>query len=392
MNHLPLRHQPALPISNGKLAVWLFLSTEIMFFSALIGTYLVYRLGVPAGSWPSPRMMHVVEWLGALNTTLLLTSSATIVMGWEAARANRPGPAKIWLGLTFLLGCGFLGIKGWEYADKYHHGLFPGLAGQTWERPDEYFLSALGQADSNSHSKAISKNAAETAGAESELAGGEGVAEWQWLQKGLVQWTATEVAVTTDDVLRKDYLQSLADSVTAGRDRSRWREFWQRQLTTATETANKFQSEIEAATGELGQVQRWLAENREGGPGTAEYRTRESRASELTQGLTLANRDLGMWSARRDAITHLVLPEEDWQKRFGWNLPQVIPQGTLWVNTYFMLTGFHALHVLVGLLAMLFLFPFNLQGERAQWLENLALYWHFVDVVWIFLFPLIYLF
>ena len=46
-----------LPLPNGKLAIWLFLVTEIMFFTALIGTYLILRNGTPAVSpfhWPTP--------------------------------------------------------------------------------------------------------------------------------------------------------------------------------------------------------------------------------------------------------------------------------------------------------------------------------------------------
>ncbi len=38
--HIKLEYQPALPIPNGKLCLWLFLSTEIMFFAGLIGTYI----------------------------------------------------------------------------------------------------------------------------------------------------------------------------------------------------------------------------------------------------------------------------------------------------------------------------------------------------------------
>ena len=41
--HLKLEYQPGLPLANSKLIVWLFLSTEIMFFSALIGTFIVIR-------------------------------------------------------------------------------------------------------------------------------------------------------------------------------------------------------------------------------------------------------------------------------------------------------------------------------------------------------------
>ena len=86
--HLQLRYQPGLPISNGKLCVWLFLSTEIMFFSALIGAYIVLRFGAPSGSWPTPIDVHLVEWIGAMNTLVLICSSFTIVMSIEAAKSN----------------------------------------------------------------------------------------------------------------------------------------------------------------------------------------------------------------------------------------------------------------------------------------------------------------
>jgi cytochrome c oxidase subunit 3 len=73
-------------------------------------------------------------------------------------------------------------------------------------------------------------------------------------------------------------------------------------------------------------------------------------------------------------------------------LPMVIPSGNTWANTYFLLTGLHALHVFGGLVALLILLTLTLGVERAELLENVGLYWHFVDIVWIFLFPLIYLF
>ena len=64
----------------------------------------------------------------------------------------------------------------------------------------------------------------------------------------------------------------------------------------------------------------------------------------------------------------------------------------MWASTYFLLTGFHAIHVLVGLIAFAMLLPKDLTGPRAGTIENVGLYWHFVDLVWIFLFPLLYLF
>ena len=62
---------------------------------------------------------------------------------------------------------------------------------------------------------------------------------------------------------------------------------------------------------------------------------------------------------------------------------------------YFCMTGLHALHMIVGLGLLAFLVPKALRGdfsaENHNWVEGVGLYWHFVDVIWIFLFPLLYL-
>ena len=73
-------------------------------------------------------------------------------------------------------------------------------------------------------------------------------------------------------------------------------------------------------------------------------------------------------------------------------LPIMIPGGNMWASTYFLLTGFHALHVLVGLIIFAVVIPVRLDKSRTTFIENAGLYWHFVDLVWIFLFPLLYLF
>jgi cytochrome c oxidase subunit 3 len=73
-------------------------------------------------------------------------------------------------------------------------------------------------------------------------------------------------------------------------------------------------------------------------------------------------------------------------------LPIMIPNGNMWASTYFLMTGFHAIHVLVGLIAFALILPIRLVASKAHIIENIGLYWHFVDLVWIFLFPLLYLF
>ncbi len=64
----------------------------------------------------------------------------------------------------------------------------------------------------------------------------------------------------------------------------------------------------------------------------------------------------------------------------------------LFFSFYFIMTGIHAFHVLVGVIVLsVVLAKANSQKMDALVVENVGLYWHFVDVVWIFLFPLLYL-
>src|SRR6266566_4011748 len=75
-----------LPLSNGKLAIWLFLVTEIMFFTGLIGVYIILRNGTPTdmNPWPRPHDVHLEEWAGAVNTFVLICSSLTVVLAHMA--------------------------------------------------------------------------------------------------------------------------------------------------------------------------------------------------------------------------------------------------------------------------------------------------------------------
>lgn len=72
-----------------------------------------------------------------------------------------------------------------------------------------------------------------------------------------------------------------------------------------------------------------------------------------------------------------------------------VPHVALFFIFYFCMTGVHALHMVVGLGLLTTLLIFAKQGKCTQgnynWVEIVGLYWHFVDIVWIFLFPLLYL-
>ena len=78
-------------------------------------------------------------------------------------------------------------------------------------------------------------------------------------------------------------------------------------------------------------------------------------------------------------------------------LPAGVTEGQMKIffSFYFVMTGMHALHMIIGIGLMLWLLPKILRGtytaEYFTPIENFGLYWHFVDIIWIFLFPLLYL-
>ena len=72
-----------------------------------------------------------------------------------------------------------------------------------------------------------------------------------------------------------------------------------------------------------------------------------------------------------------------------------VPQVQMFYWIYFAMTGMHALHMIIGAGLLTFLLIFSIKGrfdpEYHSPVEVIGLYWHFVDIVWIFLFPLLYL-
>ncbi len=112
----------SLPIRNGKLAMWLFLGTEIMFFTGLLGAYIVLRIGA-GENWPHHNIL--TEWMGALNTFILICSSITVVMAHAAIEQNKTDLCMRYLVATFIFGCIFMGIKMVEYGQKFEHNYLP---------------------------------------------------------------------------------------------------------------------------------------------------------------------------------------------------------------------------------------------------------------------------
>jgi heme/copper-type cytochrome/quinol oxidase subunit 3 len=67
-----------------------------------------------------------------------------------------------------------------------------------------------------------------------------------------------------------------------------------------------------------------------------------------------------------------------------------LSSNTFW-SFYYTAAGLHGLHVLAGMIVMLVVAADAARGQELHRVENVGLYWHFVDIVWIFLFPLLYI-
>ena len=106
-----------IPIPNSKLGLWLFLGTEIMFFTAFIGSYIVLRLG--SKGWPTdPHDTHINVFAGGVNTFVLIVSSYLVVVAHEAMAQKNFAKARTYLLGTLLLAFVFLGIKSYRILRK----------------------------------------------------------------------------------------------------------------------------------------------------------------------------------------------------------------------------------------------------------------------------------
>ena len=101
-------------------------------------------------------------------------------------------------------------------------------------------------------------------------------------------------------------------------------------------------------------------------------------------------------------IAFLVLKYFEWSAKVKSGLfpgsPEMLSLGQgsiIFYSLYFVMTGLHGIHVLIGVIVFIVLLRMSIKGSINKncsiTLENSGLYWHFVDIVWIYLFPLLYL-
>ncbi|HVX67069.1 MAG: cytochrome c oxidase subunit 3 family protein [Acidobacteriota bacterium] len=108
----------------GKIGMWLFLVTEILLFGGLFVGFAIMQSAHREAFVAAHH--HLDRTLGFVNTLVLLCSSYTMVMAVWSAQNEKRKKVIVYLVLTILFACAFLGIKYFEYSHKFHEGLLPG--------------------------------------------------------------------------------------------------------------------------------------------------------------------------------------------------------------------------------------------------------------------------
>ncbi len=113
-------------ILNGKIATWLFLGSEVMFFTGLIGAYIVLRFGQDTWADPTAADYPLNIPLTAANTFLLICSSVTLVWALQSIQEGKRAAGNWGLFLTTLFGAVFVGVQAYEYYALFvHEGMRP---------------------------------------------------------------------------------------------------------------------------------------------------------------------------------------------------------------------------------------------------------------------------
>ncbi len=308
-----------LAIPNSKLCMWLFLGTEIMFFTAFIGTYIVLRMG--SKGWPTDtNVTHIKVFWGGLNTFVLILSSYFVVVAHEAMRDSNFARARKFLQMTFALACVFLGIKSYEYYGKWDHDILPGR---------------------------IAEN------------------DYQAQKKVLMESEAGVNRRLQNLISRLNSLKVEYQKPEPADDLTKQRAIIQDAASKLKETNNPSLSDYEG------------------------FIEMDKQFGDLKQSILAETFSLHDIEGKLEQLQN----NAQWGFVFSAvHPPHPILYGNIFASCYFIMTGFHALHVVIGMLLFAIALGQGLNLEKwHDFVENSGLYWHFVDLVWIFLFPLLYI-
>jgi heme/copper-type cytochrome/quinol oxidase subunit 3 len=118
-------HATFLPqLGIRKLGMWAFLASEVMFFTALIGVFISFKVDHHEAFEEAHHVLSLP--LATIGTTVLIVSSFAVVMALEAIQADDRRVFLNWMGLTVVFGVTFLSIQAIEWYELMHEGIEAG--------------------------------------------------------------------------------------------------------------------------------------------------------------------------------------------------------------------------------------------------------------------------
>ncbi|WP_428387417.1 cytochrome c oxidase subunit 3 [Mucisphaera sp.] len=348
-------HTPRQQFESAKLGLWLFMATEVLMFGGLFCAYAIYRGNHKEVYLYSHKFLDTN--LGLINTIVLLTSSLTMAWAVRAAMKGQQALLLAMLCLTFAGGCGFMAIKTIEYTSKFDSGLYPGWNNAYYPldaaASEEAQAARLNKINNYLDRKYLGKY---IWGEDYKYKEDPHFYDPHKHHDGEKHADAGEegqtYAIVPHDGGPTDH---------AGHDHS-----------PATELAGYVPIEGEEV------------HHQESGPSEVSLIAPPVEASSATTAAFAQPRSDDHHShGHARVITFMDLPVEE-QNRVH-----------IFYQIYYMMTGLHGIHVLIGMGLMVWLIIRTLGGafgpDNFTTIEGFGIYWHLVDLIWIFLFPLLYL-
>ena len=367
----------------AKLGIWLFLATEILLFGGLFCGYAVFRANHPdLFAWGE---QFLDERYGALNTAVLLISSLTMAMAITFVQREQKNRAMVSLFFTFLCACGFMVIKSIEYEHKFHDHLVGGIGFYQVSHHDggdeggHVVLVAHG--DEIKGKKLWDATCRSCHGVRGEGAPGLGtVLNSSTFVHDHTDHELVEFIMVGREATSPDSVLYLQMPPKGGNPMLKEADIL--DIVTYMRTLEIAPVAVDQATHAVVESKP-IAEEGEGDFLSSLPHSAVPRAAPSPQGLAPA----GAAEAQKMAVyVRPEVPQTDEHRPAN---------AHLFFGLYFLMTGLHGIHVLIGMVVIGWLMwrlqrgDFNRQYYTP--VECGGLYWHIVDVIWIFLFPLWYL-
>lgn len=375
---------PEQQFDSGKLGMWLFLVTEVLFFSGLFCAYAIYRAMRPDVFTGSSVFLNTQ--LGAINTGVLLFSSLTMAWAVRCAQLEQHRMLTGMLGAT--LGCAtlFLGVKAIEYSHKMDMGLLPagfysydpnsvhhpeGISVYLLWMASPFAIALVGFLVWYLVAK-LRKNEFQ-----SRIAGpllGAAVCFFVGIGLGTILESGEPSAEHAGAAeTAEGHLEDIGGLV-GEKEPSHREDLSEPRGTEPIEAIDaEHEPAVAGATGVIGQLAQ-----QETNTGVRQRLLAQERQAEMASGRVTqsAEQVTGPVGELARAI----------------NTPYL---GGVFFSIYYCMTGLHAIHILAGMGALTWLIvraarhDFNRQYFGP--VDYVGLYWHIVDLIWIYLFPLLYL-